>query len=210
MSTEVALRFIQVNFKQCRFIGTDVRKFQFVGVRWPRIGGRCGVYDEIVCEPSRRPHVEELYRQLKQNYEDRRDYERAGDFHIGEKEMRLWNPDTRLDLRIALLIYKSLSEYGENYRRPLLGLILLWLFTSLTVPCIGLAMKSENAVIVLSPISQSDFGWALLYGFQAIFHITGKEFMPHGFAWMIHMIASILGPILIALAGLALRQRLKR
>ncbi len=190
LATELGLRFIQVNLKQCRFLGTDLRRFQFVGVRWPRIGGRYGIYDEIVSESSRWPQIEELYRQLKQNYEDRRDYERAGDFHIGEKEMRLRNPDTRLDLRIVLLIYKSLSEYGENYLRPSVWLIILWLFTSLTVLCIGLAMKSENSVIVLSPISQSDFGWALLYGFQAIFHITGKEFMPHGFAWMVHMIAS--------------------
>jgi uncharacterized protein YjbI with pentapeptide repeats len=210
VSTEFALRFMQVNLKHCRFIGTDVRKFQFVGVRWPRIGSRCGVYDEIACEPARLPQIEELYRQLKQNYEDRRDYERAGDFHIGEKEMRLRNPDTRIDLRIVLLIYKFLSEYGENYVRPLAWLIALWLLTSLMVLCIGLAMKSENSVIVLSTNSQSDFGWALLYGFQAIFHITGKEFMPRGFAWVTHMIASILGPILVALAGFAVRQRLKR
>jgi uncharacterized protein YjbI with pentapeptide repeats len=210
VSTEVALRFIQIDLNRCRFIGTDVRKFQFVGVRWPRIGSRYGIYDETVSEPSQWSQIEELYRQLKQNYEDRHDYERAGDFHIGEKEMRLRNPETRLDLRIVLLIYKFLSEYGENYRRPLVWLILLWLLTSLTVLYIGLAMKSENSVIVLSPISQSDFGWALLYGFQTIIHITGKEFMPQGFAWMIHMSASILGPILIALAGFALRQRLKR
>ena len=65
-------------------------------MKWPEIGGRFRVYDEDVelSDGETRPWalIEQLYRQLKQNYEDRRDYERARDFHYGEEEMRRKNP----------------------------------------------------------------------------------------------------------------------
>src|SRR5208283_3362848 len=108
------LIFRDADLQKCRFQGTDLRKAEFAGVTWPKIiskkwpkiirktwpkiGSRDGVYDEIVplAEGKKRAwsHIEQLYRQLKQNYEDRKDYERASDFHYGEKEMRRSNPDT--------------------------------------------------------------------------------------------------------------------
>jgi hypothetical protein len=147
-----ALRFIEADLSRCRFLGTDVRKVGFIGVLWVQIGSRDGICDEIEPSGPGKEHplalTEELYRQLKQNYEERRDYERAGHFHVGEKEMRLRNPATRLDLRILLALYKGISGYGENYRRPLFWLLVLLLLTSATALVHGLSIKGVYSVRV--------------------------------------------------------------
>lgn len=209
-----SLRFISADLSRCRFLGTDVRKLYFLDVRWASIGGRDGVYDEVIrLQPGEQrqwAQIEELYRQLKQNYEERRDYERAGHFHVGEKEMRLRNPSTRIDLRILLALYKGISGYGENYRRPFFWLVVLLLITSGTALVHGLTMKTGTTTTTLLPNSLSDWRWALLYGLETIFHLPSQDFVPQGFGRVIRTTASILGPVLIALFGLALRQRLKR
>ena len=83
--------------------------------------------------------IAELYQQLKKNFDDRRDYWTAGDFHWGEMEMKRLssqyrNPLVRwLHRNLGLTaFYKYASEYGESYGRPAvwLGIILL-LFTAL-------------------------------------------------------------------------------
>ena len=55
-------------------------------------------------EPDERNYglIAELYQQLKKNYDDRKDYWTAGDFHYGEMEMkRLRRPPNRLSRWIA-------------------------------------------------------------------------------------------------------------
>jgi hypothetical protein len=93
-----ALTFRDTDLQKCRFEGTDLRKVEITGAFWPKIGSCFGVYDEIVPLDGDeiRPwgHIERVYRELKQYFEDRRDHERTGDFHYGEKEMRRRNPET--------------------------------------------------------------------------------------------------------------------
>jgi uncharacterized protein YjbI with pentapeptide repeats len=109
------LSFRHANFKKCQLLNTDLRTVELTGVLWPlfpegrlwswlRKSARQVVYDEILALelPKRsRPweDLERLYRELKQNYEDRRDYTRAGDFHYGEKEMQRRNPRTPYSLK---------------------------------------------------------------------------------------------------------------
>jgi len=116
--------------------------------------------------------IAELYQQLKKNYDERKDYWTAGDFHYGEMEMkRLATPRGRRLLawlegsrdRLAKRLnngakspkwpafwrfysvvrklniirrwwhqhlsliawYKYASEYGENYRRPVMWLVVV-------------------------------------------------------------------------------------
>lgn len=112
---------------------------------------------------------------------------------------------------VLLALYKCVSGYGENYRRPLLWLLILWLYTSSSLLVGGLTKQTGNESLFLSFNSLPDWGWALLYGLETIFHLPTNDFAPEGlFGRIIHALASILGPVLIALFGLALRQRLKR
>jgi hypothetical protein len=96
--------------------------------------------------------IAELYQQLKKNYDDRRDYWTAGDFHYGEMEMkRLSSRSENLLLRwlkahLGLVAwYKYASEYGESYVRPawILGLVLLAF--GLLYPVAGLRYESPRA-----------------------------------------------------------------
>ena len=121
-----AVAFEQADMTKCQFQGTDLRKVRLVGIEWPRKGRRTVVYDDIApvvpADGNARPwsQIERLYRELKQNYEDRRDYERGGDFHYGEKEMRRQNPDTAWGLRLVLTLYWLFSGSGERFGPPLL------------------------------------------------------------------------------------------
>lgn len=93
---------------QCRIRDTNVQEIDFTGVKWceevsrNELFSRAGLYEEVVREKENSgeqqgqwTEIERLYRGLKKNYEEKGDYPRAGDFHIGEKEMRRRNPETQ-------------------------------------------------------------------------------------------------------------------
>jgi len=105
--------------------------------------------------------VAELYQQLKKNYDDKRDYWTAGDFHYGEMEMkRLASPKRNRLLRwlhrhLGLVAwYKYASEYGESYARPAALLIGVLVAFSLLYPVAGLRYdthKDQHAVNEAGP-----------------------------------------------------------
>jgi uncharacterized protein YjbI with pentapeptide repeats len=158
------ITFLGADLTTCRFLDTDLRKVQLVDVEWPKKRGRVRVHDEIAPDATgdgrRRPwpQIERLYRELKQNYEDRRDYERAGDFHYGEKEMRRKNPGTAGGLRFFLTLYWLFSGYGERYLPPLLWAGLLFVGSTIGYMWWGLRLKAGEAKLAWTN------GWDWLQG----------------------------------------------
>ena len=226
------LTFIGGDLKKCKFVDTDLRKIQFSAIIWPRIGRyfpRFGIYDEIVLNQKgdgrlwgmikRVLHkeakisvtcsrIERLYRELKQNYEDRRDYAWAGDFHYGEKEMLRRNPESPLGLRFLLTLYSLFSGYGERWVRPLIWLAVLTAASTYGYSQFGLLTRL-NTLLCFNGISE----WldATLYSFQVILFLKPAAFEPAGIiSKIIYTIQHILGPLLIGLLALAVRQKLKR
>ncbi|MBZ5668922.1 MAG: pentapeptide repeat-containing protein [Acidobacteriia bacterium] len=172
--------FYKTYLGRALFHNCDVSRFYFSSVRWRgRSGnGKRMVFDEVVDtqdhaagalrteddNPNDRNYdlIAELYQQLKKNYDDRRDYWTAGDFHYGEMEMkRLATPKPnrlsrwlkemglagpRFDVfrrrwhqQVGLAaLYKGASEYGESYERPLLWLLVVLLFSTVLYPGWGL------------------------------------------------------------------------
>jgi hypothetical protein len=99
--------FYKTYLGQALFHNCDVSKFVFSNVRWrQRPNGRRMVLEQgekldltAAVAQALRPEegsadernyglVAELYQQLKKNYDDRKDYWTAGDFHYGEMEMK--------------------------------------------------------------------------------------------------------------------------
>jgi uncharacterized protein YjbI with pentapeptide repeats len=99
--------FYGVHLGQALFHNCDVSEFRFTKVRWrSRANGKRMVFEEdeslrldqvdtIALRadeggPDRLNYalIAELYQQPKKNYDDRRDYWTAGDFHYGEMEMK--------------------------------------------------------------------------------------------------------------------------
>jgi hypothetical protein len=155
--------FYKTYLGRALFHNCDVSRFLFSNVRWLQ---RPGNYNRIVFEevvdvqdaaagalrpqvgsPDERNYglIAELYQQLKKNYDDRRDYWTAGDFHYGEMEMkRLSSPRRNRVLRwlhrnLGLVAwYKHASDYGESYGKPAIWLLgVLVLFAAL-YPLLGL------------------------------------------------------------------------
>ncbi len=205
-----ALSFRDADLRKCRFLDTDLRKVEITGATWSRVGNRFGVYDEIAPlqdeEERQFSRIERLYRELKQNYEERRDYERAGDFHFGEKEMRRLNPDTPLTSKVLLNLYKLSSGYGERFLRPLLWAGVLLTLSTYGYLALGLSDKG-------SPLALTDcWDWlrASYYSFRVMILYKPVDLTPIGYARLINTAQTILGPIFIGLFALAVRQRLKR
>jgi uncharacterized protein YjbI with pentapeptide repeats len=125
LDKEASLVFKDANLSRVQFIGTDLRRTEFHNVIWARRHGRNVVYDEEYVQQfsvaEKYARLEELYRQLKLNYEQEGNLKKSGDFHYGEMEMhRRANPG-----QLWYQFYWALSGYGE---RPLRSLLVLWGF----------------------------------------------------------------------------------
>ncbi|MCX5734254.1 MAG: pentapeptide repeat-containing protein [candidate division NC10 bacterium] len=220
-----ALEFIGVDLSKCSFWETDLRGMRFLGVQWVRMpwtrlskGWRNGIYDEVLLRAQEiKPYakVETLYRQLKKNYEEQRDYERAGDFHYGEKEMRLRNPKTSPGLRLFLWLYKCASGYGERWLPPIVWSLCLLLLGSAGYLYCGLRVAGRllpfewdmwNAVVDGVPM------WvrSLLFSLRTMTLLKPDDMVPLGWGSVVQTVQNLLGPILLGLAALAIRQRLRR
>jgi uncharacterized protein YjbI with pentapeptide repeats len=192
-----ALIIRDADLQKCRFLGTDLRKAEITNADWPKIGKRNAVYDEKILltknEIPQYQHLERLNRELKQNYEDRRDYERMSDFHYGEKEMRRQN--TRGLLRFALRTYRCLSGYGEDFKRAFFCVLALAAICAFLFWCLGFCPQQ-----------------AVFYSLRVMLHLKPEAIAEPVGWWVgsVFIFESILGPVLIGLFGLALRQRLKR
>jgi uncharacterized protein YjbI with pentapeptide repeats len=206
--------FLKADLMKCRFLDTDLRKVELVDVKWPQKGQRVVVYDEIVstqsADRSARPwsQIERHYRELKQNYEDRRDYERAGDFHYGEKEMRRKNPNTARGLRLFLTLYWLFSGYGERYLRPLLWAGLL--FVGSTIGYLWWGLRPKDGGPSLAWINGWDWLQGAYYSFRVMTFLKPEDWVPLRYAQVINTVQTLLAPIFLGLFALALRQRLKR
>jgi len=146
---------------------------------------------------------------LKQNYEYRRDYKRASDFHYGEKEMRRKNRrDTRPSLRFFLTLYWLVSGYGERYLPPVIWAFALLLASTAGYLWWGLRPKDSGAQLALT--SSWDWLRGLFYSFRVMTLLKPDDFVPIGYAKGVNAIQSLLGPLFLGLFALAVRQRLKR
>jgi uncharacterized protein YjbI with pentapeptide repeats len=129
IAPNATLLFQECNLSRANFLETDLTQIEFDRVTWASRRRRTAVYDELIWRGKKKfspESVERLYRQLKSNYEEKKDYKRVGDFHYGEMEMhRLGSPWRR---RIPLSwynLYWALNGYGE---RPLRALVWFGVF----------------------------------------------------------------------------------
>lgn len=153
--------FHKTNLGQALFHNCDVTKMNFSSVEWRKrkSSGKRMVFEEVVeleaaeaLKPGKNStderdygSIAELYQQLKKNYDERKDYWTAGDFHYGEMEMKRLHSQSTNPLRrwlhrhLGLVAwYKYASQYGESYVRPLVCLVLVLLLFTFLFPWPGL------------------------------------------------------------------------
>lgn len=206
--------FHNVDLSRTRFLGVDVRGMEFTSIRWATIKGGNGVYDEIHAEESddEIPYgaLARLYRRLKQTYEDERDYGRGGDFHFREKEMQCRNPRTPRRNRVMLRLYRALSGYGERFYAIgwLLALVAVYTFVGLVL---GLEVQTGGEWTLLEITDPLAFGQSLAHSLQVVLLRRPTGVQPVGWVGdVVRTLVMVLGPVLLALFALAVRQRLRR
>jgi len=210
--------FEHVFLGRARFLKTDVREVDFTDVEWAPRGRHRAVWDEMEPKGPAKNYalIGELYRQLKHNYEEKRDPIPAGDFHFGEMEMRRlepckgWLRATYRRYLSAIAFYRWVSGYGEDYILPLAwiaGVILGFALAFAAIPALALQTSpssgASHAVAGLRP--------HLLYSVMCFLLRGDKPLQPAYLAGHYMSVAEgILGPPLIAMFVLALNRRFKR
>jgi hypothetical protein len=155
-----------------------------------------------------------LYRALRKGREDAKDEPGAADFYYGEMEMRRHagrRSDTRTDHptgeaprgqveRAILTAYWLVSGYGLRAWRAL-----AWL-AALTA---GFAVAFHLAGFTRPPQPVS-YWTSLLYAFRATLSLTDNEVQLTAWGKLLQALLRLTGPVLLALALLAIRARTKR
>ena len=151
------------------------------------------------------------YRSLRKALEDSKDEPGAADFYYGEMEMR--RRSAPLIDRFLLTLYWLTSGYGLRAWRALASLAVViavagWCFTNSDWVRIS---PTGSVPPVLSPTSAA---WPWLFAGQetiALFRPAGTIGVTLvGFGAVVDIAVRVLGPILLALAILAIRNRTKR
>jgi pentapeptide repeat protein len=145
--------------------------------------------DEGNGNPAR---VAALYRSLRKSFEDSKNEAGAGDFYYGEMEARRRSDESSVAERAILSVYWLVSGYGQRAWRSLAALlgVIAAVTTVLTVAGTDFGLAARIAL-----------GTALSKDPQAELTATGE--------WVV-LVARFLGPVLLALAALAVRARVRR
>ncbi|MHB8391274.1 MAG: hypothetical protein ACYDBH_17095 [Acidobacteriaceae bacterium] len=242
---DATIVFDCVDLDKASFFNSNLEKIEFRDVRWFRPTNRKwaqrrrALWDEfrpLEEQEDKRNYqrIAENYRQLVLNYERKRDFESAEDFHIGEMEirrreaeLRFRNPILKLLLKYFNMyaLYWQFSRYGTSYWVAL-GWLLFWvigvfplvfLFSGFNIMDTGTGKFATAIAYHLRPDfthmwqAFSNWGKAVdLSLFVATFQ-RSRLYQPSG-QWAICClpIESVIAAAQSALLLLAIRRRFKR
>lgn len=143
----------------------------------------------------------DLYRQLRKAQEDSKNQPGAADFYYGEMEMRRHSSATPWSERAVLFLYWLFSGYGLRALRALAALAVLIAVVSVGFWLVG--FKGTPA-----------YGDALIYVAQSTVSLETKlTSLPKDLTAsgeVMRLVMRVLGPLLLGLALLAVRNRVKR
>jgi uncharacterized protein YjbI with pentapeptide repeats len=144
--------------------------------------------------------VASWYRALRKSWEDSKDEPGAADFYYGEMEMRRLGPATPWGERFILWLYWLVSGYGLRGLRAL-----AWL----AVVVVSLGILFELVGFARHPSPPTVWG-SLLYAARSTLSIADPEAQLTGWGKLLQLVLRLAGPVLLGLALLAVRNRVKR
>jgi hypothetical protein len=203
------LQLVDVDLRECQFAGAyRLDQLQIAGrcefnappASWRRTRrqtiveehywrGWSGAWRSKTTGPER---VAALYRSLRKALEDSKNEAGAGDFYYGEMDARRHSRETRRTERWILWFYWLLSGYGQRAGRALIALLVLVATVAILLTVWG--QPAENAARIAVG--------------AVVFRDDRTELTTAG-EWTV-LVARFLGPVLLALAVLAVRARVKR
>jgi len=129
------IEFAKVDFSSCDLRKADLRAIDFSLVTWKE----CGMwYRRRKClyqhPKATDEELEAVYRQIRQSYEDRKNYPEAGDFYYGEMELKRKRYWWRRYLPSLTSLYWLCSGYGQSpFKSGFLLVTLLFVFTEINL-----------------------------------------------------------------------------
>ena len=242
------VEFMNVNLSKATFLDTDLELISFKDVKWPpvkkRLFGRdVALWDELregAISKSSYEQIAENYRQLVLNYDRKRDYAMAEQFHVGEMEVLRkkagaeakwpWVGWLRRWLN-GYAIYRPLSHYGTSYWHAGLMLVVLLVCFSWIFLFTGFQPASEESPVAKmteenpkpevieydwggsTPVSQwiADYWKSVLLTLSIMTFQRERSYKPEGdLSEAWFVIATLVLAAQVALVLLAIRRRFKR
>jgi uncharacterized protein YjbI with pentapeptide repeats len=151
-----------------------------------------GWADRPPDEPIGPARLAGMYRSLRKSFEDSKNEAGAGDFYYGEMEMRRRSEETSRAEKTILWFYWLVSGYGQRASRALAALFVV-----------------VAVVTALLTAWGQDFGMASRIAVGAVVFRDDRTELTAAGEWTV-LTARFLGPVLLALAVLAIRARVKR
>jgi len=158
--------------------------------------------EPLKAAPLPADQIAGLYRALRKGREDNKDEPGAADFYYGEMEMRRLDSLRPRAERLVLWFYWALSGYGLRASRSV-----AWLLGVLVVATVALAAVGlERPAVASFP---ARLGTAVLVAVEgAVFRASEQELTYTG--RLIQAVLRLVGPVLLGLAVLSVRGRVKR
>lgn len=208
--------FREFSMAEVRFLRTDVRQLEFTNVDWPeKLRDEQEADEEVRKAPKEERNqkrrdsydlVETLYRQLRQNYEEQRNYPDAGRFYYGEMEMRRkakprWQ---RYFFSLTALYWLS-SGYGQRARQAGLWVALLFVLFAWLYSAAGLQIAGVSGIAIHSP-------WAaFLHAGEVLTFARERTYSAAtDFGRWLSVAQTIVLPLQVALLVLAVRRSFSR
>ena len=180
-------------------------RLNWVAPGWPVWPGWIEYQRPGVLDPGQ---IAGLYRALRKGREDIKDEPGAADFYYGEMEMRRARPLSgqsgaasrgRVE-RSILTAYWLVSGYGLRAWRAVAWLVIVTGFLAAAFHLVGFAVPPR-------PVS---YWTSLLYAFRATLSLTDDQVKLTAWGQLLQGVLRLTGPVLLGLALLALRGRIKR
>lgn len=184
----------ETDLSECEVLGAHrLDQLRIDGRTWfakPGWGARRRMlFEEGRESPAR---VAAAYRALRKSFEDSKNEAGAGDFYYGEMECRRHSKESPASERVILWCYWLLSGYGQRASRALAALLVV-----------------VTVVTGLLTLWGQDFGLAARTALGAVVFRDDRLELTAAGEWTV-LVARFLGPVLLALAVLAVRARVKR
>jgi hypothetical protein len=225
--------FADVDFRRVLFRWSIISEIRFENVKWPSNKFRKLIADEFYRDDKeqdknafygRLNNTQDLYQQLKLNYERKGNFSEAGDFFYGEMECKRKVSIWSRYFPSLINIYRLSCGYGQKYIRAIcVFLVFIGVFVSSHMflglegnqPFQDKYIISYNHKIELSNSAQftKDFGLVFVYCIEILIREPQKDrlFLPTSlYGEVLNTIFSVLIYLQLIFIALSIRRNFKR
>ncbi|QGN48621.1 hypothetical protein GKC29_18500 [Micromonospora sp. WMMC415] len=192
--------------EECLWRAAGARTPRFVRRRWTTAATQpppwLGELTDHEPESLSADRISNAYRALRKSYEDAKNEPGAADFYYGEMEMRRKDPTTSRVDRFILTCYWLISGYGMRAWRAVLALLFV-------VGTHGV-LFTHHGFAGRPPKAQPDHVKGQLFALDSLLFNPDRNVKLTTTGVTLRLTIKTLGPILLGLAVLAVRNRVKR